>query len=267
MKRGILFAVLILGMLLVSGCVQQPEQQEKKASLAACEKIGWPTVKVECQALILKDEKKCDEILKMFPQGDRIYCYYYLAGIKKDTSICSGLEENARYGCIAIANSTPSLCKAAASPVGDTRCYYWLAAFTKNPTICEQLGGYFSDVCKAVIEKDPSYCEKIGDVTGEKCYYAIAMLKEDAALCKKVKNEAACINLVNKDASKINCFLDIPDADICGLVPILKKDASLCKRFDVMSEEICNFYVAMRITDALPLEVVYLDVSYEYAVT
>ena len=238
--------------------------EEKQSALSACEKIGWPTVKTECQALILKDEKKCDEILKMFPQGDRIYCYYYLAGIKKDVSVCEGLEESARYGCVAIANSTIEWCKVASSPVGDTRCYYWLAAFTKNSTICDHLGGYFSNVCKAVIERNPTYCEKIGGETTEECFYVMAMLNEDAALCKKVKNEQACMNLVNKDVTKVSCFLDLPDADICGLIPLLKKDASLCRRFDTMSEEMCNFYVAMRITDALPLELVYLDASYEY---
>lgn len=234
------------------------ELEKIEKAVPACGKIDDPIWRVYCEALALKDGERCNKLA----YGYRERCYYQLAGAKRDVSICDAFEGEARVGCIGIASSNAELCKMAHPQVGENYCYYWLAAFSGNSTVCENIEGEFSRICKAVIEKNPSVCEE--SIWREDCLYSVAMLKGDSTICERdsIRNKQACRSLVNslvnKDITNIDCSLT-PDNDFCGLAAILTKDVSLCQQCSEYGEKRCRYFVPLRVTDALPLEVIYLD--------
>lgn len=123
---------------------------------------------------------RCDKIV--YPDT-RDKCYYDIAPVKKDQSICENIQaEHIRDWCyirVARAKEDPDICERVTEPRGNRRkCYVSLAKELQNPDICERI--------RKKVNKDM-------------CFSEIAKIKQDASICDRISDrytKNGCVNSV-----------------------------------------------------------------------
>jgi len=208
MNKLILPILLIIGVLVISGCAQNgnqttPDKQSdifgkyKNSNVAECEKIGDPYERDMCYYDVARPgegENVCGKIgnslFKLRDISIRDLCFKNIA---IDKAKIPGYSIEAKNICEQIQTST----------IKDD-CYFDVALGTGDKELCKRFeGSNMSSGCYwgvAIESGEPELCEKVGSPLKDSCYSGVAAKTKNLDLCGKIVNDAqktGCVNLVN----------------------------------------------------------------------
>ena len=225
LKTGLFVWVLVVGAILISGCVGEKRSISLDNPVDICNAIRDNDLKNECLGIVKKDISFCEKISEKYAKED---CKYHVA-VLEDVELCKKIiPEN--Y-CLAYAKNDPALCEKGEDD-NKIYCYRELAIINKNASLCEKI-------------------DTIGDRTI--CYLWVAIMTENSSLCKKagIREDAPivgkCINiLIKKDETKCKDYL------CYSRIAAAKKDVSICEKIkgDQIGKDICYYMVAVRLVNA-----------------
>lgn len=174
MNKSILPILLIIGVLVVSGCTQGGDQtytSQTDVKLARCETIQDSYSKENCIATEANDPALCEKLQNKLTKDS---CYENTAIATKDIIICEKIKNR---GDIAL-------------------CIESIIIKTNNSNLCEKLSEHEvnglesnKDRCytsAAKIAEDSALCEKVQNTYKDNCYLSIAIDSKDPTICEKI---------------------------------------------------------------------------------
>lgn len=249
-----------------SSCEQVSEQNGRRmqclAALGACDQLAIDQRK-GCRDLALPTETPlcssgqsyCYEsiLAAQNPKelcspyyGEYNRCYFHIAYVKGDSSLCDQIDSYLYYGsarCKAMFGSDPTACfigsdnnRVNTDAETSDLCVSKIAQTQNNAGICEE---YTSSPCYAriaIAKLDETMCDSVGETSSggfgihdsifnwqDECYYKIAIAKGNPSTCEKIKptyqknlclmelalkqkNDGLCSNMVASDTQD-ECFL------------------------------------------------------------
>ncbi len=271
MKTKILIVLLIVGIVLVSGCIQQkPTEELPKGEMPTVEEKPTKT-----PTTTQPPETPSAEITTADELNNKIVRCIELTDIKK---VAEGVptDKISSYVCIAetIGNVKKlSLCEKITRQSIRDYCIVKLTENLEDVSVCEKLiDQKYRFACigiAALNTLDVSLCDKIGGAGGKDgCIFNIAMKKRDTSLCQKLTSRTYvdpeyCANFIDRLEKTLKDVLGTCEprktpseqAQCIADVASLAKDVSVCDLtdklkgapFDAKTE--CIFLVAARTGD------------------
>lgn len=227
-KTKLFIAVLIFGIVLVSGCTNLENSSEETIGLeeqdiSICNKMSFSLEKDRCYSDLAEskgDFSICHKI-SLYPNDNEVNsCFARVA--KNSSFFCSEIQSNHDQGrCyigVGIVTQDTTNCDKIITQSLKNKCYTGIAGVKGDISICEKIEDkYFPyNACirqVAIVKQDISMCDKIQDSSNTKlCYSGIIRNKKDLSLCDEVK-----------DSFKDACYF---------IIATEKKDASLCEKIE-----------------------------------
>jgi hypothetical protein len=158
------------------------------------------------EAVRLKNPGVCSEIPAIDYESSwwRTECYYMLASLRKDASLCNEADTPTRslkllceHTVKALVSNNSSLCKSS-SLLTTEDCYANFAIFTRDPIACKHILTEFSkDVCYstvAYLKQDPTICQYVKNEDEKN--YCIAISTRNSSLCRNVGLYNSCYHFI-----------------------------------------------------------------------
>ncbi|MCX6777503.1 MAG: hypothetical protein NT157_01320 [Candidatus Micrarchaeota archaeon] len=185
------FCELIHDSSLKDSCYKRVAVKTNNSGL--CSKVQGTDFSKLCYAITTKNPSLCDTLeknrtnvvtqdacyleLSLYSEGQdfcaniqnkqqRSDCYYEVAKIKKDASLCDKVEYIDHEFCLAVATQNLSACEGlqnniqkegySVNPKDD--CYYQIALFKNNPSICSMIGdNWYRGLCERYARQQKEY--------------------------------------------------------------------------------------------------------------
>lgn len=172
MVKKIIFILILMNIIFISGCIENSNNQN-----TVDEQIMQDTVEEQSiQEMI----NKCENIDPVY-EKKRITCYSDVSTKAKNISLCNSLKkEKAIYKCYSIVAKTAEdvmLCYRIEDNISINSCIVGVAIKKKDFSICKKTNGFFETICYNSIvmanggnrttcetflsEKDKDYCYRI----------------------------------------------------------------------------------------------------------
>jgi hypothetical protein len=158
------------------------------------------------EAVRLKNPGVCSEIPAIDYESSwwRTECYYRLASLRKDASLCNEADTPTRslkllceHTVKALVSNNSSLCESNSLLITED-CYANFAIFTRDPIACKHILTEFSkDVCYstvAYLKQDPTICQYVKNEDEKN--YCIAISTRNSSLCRNVGLYNDCYHFI-----------------------------------------------------------------------
>jgi hypothetical protein len=196
--------------------------------------LGWRWM-AEKEIEVPKEIKVPEEV--KLPQKEEIE----KPGISKETinkslSICEKINDNTEKAvCIGIVNGDLEACEILKWK--KEKCYILLGYRTGNSSICERLKYDLDQYdCLARVTEDYEKCKKGRTVTGDDCFYDIALKRRDSLGCGKITEESLrnrCFAFLEKNSDYCQKISEVIIRDSCYIIlAMLTGDSSICQKLE-----------------------------------
>jgi hypothetical protein len=197
-------------------------------------------------AVVKKDDSICDKVPSLLVKA---YCYQEMAILKQDVSFCqkitydySGQPDASKDRCVAnfaIMEKDISICGTIQKEGEKAGCYQYIAEERNDSSICGQIANSMAkENCYVETAQEIADCDRVGlsPYSKDFCYEQVAIVKKDPSICEKL------IDSLNRN----NCFVYLASET---------KNFSLCEKIDesaggVYGKEECSAFVAEAQKDA-----------------
>jgi len=163
MRGKILLVVLVVVVIMFSGCIQQPENPLAK-------RMGYDSdMSKECESKEGSQQVLCYKI-QAVEKLDKTICYKISAGFERDTCLHAVAQETLN----------PDPCGEMTSfAEGRNLCFSYIAGMKANSSICERITeDYDKKVhCIAGAKRDSSICESLSGEKKQDCISNVEWLK------------------------------------------------------------------------------------------